>query len=437
MAKLTSFVRQYAQQKISRFHMPGHKGNCSFLRELGGPYDITEIQGADVLFSPSGLLKELEETYSRLYGSTTVLSAGGSTLCIQAMLAVAKRRGGGILAARNIHLAFLNSCVLLDLSPQWLFTQPDSQTGLALPPTPEQVARALDRDKNIRTFYLTSPDYMGQIADIRGIAQVCRDRDVLLLVDAAHGAHLRFLREDAHPISLGADLCCTSSHKTLPALTGAALLHARELPADVLKEQMALFGSTSPSYLILQSLDLCADYLESHGREDFAGLEEQWEYCAQIVSQAALQPLRPSDPTKLTLDAHAVGWTGEELGERFRSFRMEPEYASSRHLVLMLSPFNTATDYARLEAATNILEKRPPILEKESIHIPETVLSPRQAVLSPSVSLPVEEAQGKICAENKITCPPGIPVVAAGERLDGELIRRLKKSRILSIKVVQ
>lgn len=428
--------------------MPGHKGNCPALRPLGGRYDITEIEGADVLFSAGGILAQAEETLSRLYGCTTVLSAGGSTLCIQTMLALAKRRGGKLLAARNAHVAFINACALLGIDPVWAYPAYNTQTGLPDQISFQQVEASLLNNPEVRTVYLTSPDYMGQMADIEKIASLCRQHGVWLLVDNAHGAHLKFTPEDLHPAALGADLCCDSAHKTLPALTGGAFVHsAHHSPAE-LKGAMSLFGSTSPSYLILQSLGICADYLETQAPADFAALSDQWQALADAAKEAGLSVLPGGDRTKLSLDAHAAGLTGEQLAALLREHKIEPEYVSGRYAVLMLSPFNTALDHNRLLCAFDAVsslttqaknkgEFAPLSQDTPPFRYPPRLLSPREAVLSPCEPLPAGDALHRICAENKITCPPGVPLIVAGEQITDSVLQLLKKSGIHTVNVVK
>ncbi len=244
-------LEEYIDAGWSRLHMPGHKGAPI---EPFGPlaaYDLTEVEGTDSLFEDDGPLKELEEIFTQLYGTrSSVISAGGSTLCIQAMLRLVAREGGKVIAGRNIHAAAVNAMALLGLEPVWVYPQRYTEERLIGRIAPADVAAVLQRESDICAVYITSPDYFGVMSDIEGIAEVAHAHGVPLLVDNAHGAHLRFLRgEDGrplHPMQLGADLCCDSLHKTLPALTGAALLHCnREEYVPQLKGAMTVFGSTS------------------------------------------------------------------------------------------------------------------------------------------------------------------------------------------------
>ncbi len=441
---LADFLEEHIRQGISRFYMPGHKGNFPdpLLREISR-YDVTEMNGADSLFEPEGVLLESEENTARLYGTRhTSFSAGGSTLGIQTMLALSCRPGDTVLAARNAHRAFINTCALLDLRPVWIRPDYNDRFGVSGEVSPQAVAEALAAHPEARAVYLTSPDYLGCISDIAGLSAVCRQASVRLLVDNAHGAHLRFLPEDLHPITLGADLCCDSAHKTLPVFTGGGYLHVHPdcpVSKEEVKSRMGLFGSTSPSYLILLSLDLNNRYLAGPARADFAGLVREMEGLYQLAGQKGFAPLSSrTDPTKMTLDAYAAGWRGEELAAWFRERKLECEYAAERHVVFMLSPQNTEEDLERFRQALKELPQKPPLeAEAGRFSIPEAVLPVREAAFAPKERVPVEKALGRIAGETRIKCPPGVPILVAGEKIDHTLQKLLKKSSISSLDVLK
>ena len=277
---VVDFVRRYAQQRTTRMHMPGHKGRGPLgCEEL----DITEIAGADELYEAEGIIAQSEANATQLFGTArTYYSTEGSSQCIRAMLRLAlqmrpaKAGRPVLLAARNAHKALLYAAALLDFDIQWLWPAPDAAGALCTCPVePEALASALDElSAEGRTpfgVYLTSPDYLGFVQDVAGLSAVCHAHGLPLLVDNAHGAYLHFLKEGSrHPIQLGADLCCDSAHKTLPVLTGGAYFHlGPSVQADeaAVRNALALFGSTSPSYLILQSLDAANAVLADSFRE--------------------------------------------------------------------------------------------------------------------------------------------------------------------------
>ncbi len=432
---LTEFLAQNKKNGPARFYMPGHKGR--FL--LDGAYDITEITGADSLYHAQGVIRETERRFERLYGSgATVLSAGGTTLCIQGMLAAAKRKYGlrRILAARNTHVTFVNACVLLDIEPVWVYPKPYDRFGVSGAVSPEQVEQAL-AEQSADAVYLTSPDYFGMLSDIGGIASVCKKRGLPLLVDNAHGAHLKFLPEDCHPLAQGATLCCDGAHKTLPALTGGALLHAAgDFTAEELKSAMALFGSTSPSYLIMHSLDVCADYLETAARMEFAALAGRLNRLRKKAAKRGLFVF-DSEPARLSLAGAPKGYDGD-LAAFLRAHGIECDYAAAETAVLMPTPFNGEVEFEQLERAIEAFEPDGEYRTErlEAPPQPERVMTPRDAVFAPSKELSVDEICGRVAAENRILCPPGVAVVVAGERIDEACQKLLKKAGISALKVV-
>ncbi|MCL2857816.1 MAG: DegT/DnrJ/EryC1/StrS family aminotransferase [Oscillospiraceae bacterium] len=444
MGSLFQAALTYASSGTSRFHMPGHKG-------VGLPYpgfgdiarlDLTEIAGLDSLYTADGVIREAERAYAELYGARdSFLSAGGSTLCIQAMLALALSPGDTLLITRGAHVAAVNSMALLDLHPEWILPDTDHETGLSLPVTPQQVAKGLEAHPQARAVYITSPTFFGAMADIQEIARVCKGFSVPLLVDNAHGAHLSFFSPNRHPMAQGADFCCDSLHKTLPVLTGGALLHMSRGDCEGrAREKLSLFGSTSPSYLIMCSMDGALDYL----RTPKAG-EEMREAAARLadIKQKAraigyLISKGEGDPIRLTLSAVPLGYTGEQLGEYLRGQKIEPEYAAGGYCVLMAGPFNSREDFGRLEQALETLPARQPIQKRQlELTLPERVLSVREAVFAPRTTLPVEDVVGKVAGSLVAPCPPGIALVSAGELIDEQTARLLKNYGISQVNVLK
>lgn len=433
---LTEFLKQNNTSGPARFYMPGHKGRFP----LEGGYDITEITGADSLYHADGVIRRTEERFERLYGSrTTVLSAGGSTLCIQGMLAAVRLKYGvrRVLAARNAHISFVHACALLDIDPVWIYPTPNDRFGVSGQVRPQQLEQALQKERDIGAVYITSPDYFGMLSDIKGLAEVCSRHGVPLLVDNAHGAHLRFLPEDRHPMSLGAALCSDSAHKTLPVLTGGALLHASaDFSAEELKEAMGLFGSTSPSYLIMQSLDACADYLEQGGKEDFSALCDRLLPLRQLARERGLFVFDSEPAAHFALAGRPAA--GGSFSDYLRAHGVEYDYATEDTAVLMPSPFNAPEEFECLAAALGDFVPAPDGWETEPCPVPhpERVCSVREASLARGEVVPIDQSVGRVAAQSKITCPPGVAVVVAGERIDEASKNLLKKSGIQSVKVV-
>ena len=431
---ICDYVNEYAQKAPARFHMPGHKG-VSFLGFEDR--DITEISGADDLFHPSGIILESEENASRLFGCPTVYSCEGSSLCIRAMLYLAYTEGGcrgRCLAGRNAHKSFLNTAILLDFPIKWLWAGKDY---LSCPVTAEQVERAIQEEpEKPFALYLTSPDYLGNQLDLDAIGAVCQRYGVPLLVDNAHGAYLKFLPQSRHPMDFGAALCCDSAHKTLPVLTGGAYLHFRqEAMGQKVKDAMALFGSTSPSYLILQSLDRANPYLETLPQGLLALAPNIAALKGSLLARGFT--LAGDELLKLTIRTDLWGYSGEELGDILEKQNIYCEFQDESHIVFMFTPENTRQDFAALRSALEAIPRRESREKILPLCRPEPVLSPRAAAFSRKVTIPVGQAAGRILAAASVSCPPAVPLIMCGERISEELVPVLKAHGTEFVTVVE
>ena len=439
---IIDFVRSYSQSGTSRFHMPGHKGEGFLGIEK---YDITEIDGADVLSHADGIIKQSEENASSLFSSAhTFYVTQGSTTAICAMLALVKKsepQRTVVLAARNVHKAFVNACALLDIDVRWLLS--DKTSGIL-----ECRVGAEDVETELKKLvqkpdavYLTSPDYLGNMQDVCGISKVCRKYGVPLIVDNAHGAYLKFLEKSQHPIDLGADLCCDSAHKTLPVLTGGAYLHiSKTAPAKFVKNargKIGLFSSTSPSYLILQSLDLCNEYLADGYREALTCCIDEVDSVKQFIFEKGFAVMN-GEPLKIVIDAKKSGCSTESLAKLMRENRIEPEFFDDDYMVLMVTPQNKKEDFERLKKVfSSDVERVKRTAEVYSVGHPEKRMSIRQAVLSEWEQIDVCMAEGRICAELTVSCPPAVPIAVSGEVVTSDMIRLFEKYGIREIKVVK
>jgi len=441
------FLRDYAARQRIRLHMPGHKGRSFLGCE---PYDLTEVFGADVLSEATGIIGESEANATALFDTAhTFYSTEGSTLAIKTMLSLAVMTSGEkrpvILAARNAHKAFLYAAAWLDFEILWLM--PKKQEHLcSLTVTANEVEKALTSShKRVAAVYLTSPDYLGAVTDISAIASVTKAHGIPLLVDNAHGAYLKFTDPDRHPITLGATACCDSAHKTLPVLTGGAYLHiAKDAPREYIENArmvMASFASTSPSYLILGSLDLANRYLAETFFDKFSALMPNSDKFRQRLLALGFS-LYGDEPLKITVDAASIGTTGEALSAFLRSHGIECEFADRRYLVMMLSTETTAEELTRTaevftEAALKLRREGAPEQNPPTLALLPTAMTPRQAMLSPSETVPIAEALGRIAHSPTVSCPPAIPIAVSGEVITEQAIRLFEYYGITTVAVVK
>ena len=310
--------------------------------------------------------------------------------------------------------------------------------------SPETLKKALSEcSQKPFAVYLTSPDYLGNMLDIGALSKICKEYGVLCLVDNAHGAYLNFLKSSPyrHPLSLGAHMCADSAHKTLPALTGAGYLHiSADAPREIFEQAengMALFASTSPSYLILQSLDAVNKYLDDGYSEKLSALcEEVFALKSRLTEQG--YRLIGDEPIKLTVDAKAYGYYGEELARKLSDKSIVCEHADSDVIVLMLTPHTTKDELTRLEAALVSISQRSPITEDAPKSFRgEHAMSIREATLCPKERIAVRNTIGRILADSAVSCPPAVPIAVCGERITEDALALFEYYGIDTVSVVK
>ncbi|MCL1822767.1 MAG: aminotransferase class V-fold PLP-dependent enzyme [Oscillospiraceae bacterium] len=438
---ICDFLTAYTGKKRTRCHTPGSKGRVY-------KHDITEINGADSLYEPcscaadttTGIIAESENIAARLFGAAkTLYSCSGSTLAVQTMLSLIKTSAEAngknrIAAFRYAHRSFISAAALLGFDIDWIY--PEEFLSACL--KPEAVKEAVRPDT--AAVFVNSLDYYGGMCGIQEISSVCKQADIPLLVDNAHGAY--FILTGGHPITHGASMTADSAHKTLPVMTGAAYLHINDTRfTENAKSAMAVFGTSSPSYLILESLDTCnkhiAEAKDKVKQADFAfALTEELKQSLKASGFA----LKESDLLRITVNARESGYTGVEFAAELRQNGVEPEYADENYTVLL---FSTVTNKKEITAVNKAFQKikikkpLPPLIYP--VIKPKSNISAREALFH-SKHYDITElntAKDRICAEVIAPCPPGIPLIMPGELIGADEIELLKSFRVKRIRVIR
>ena len=438
---IIDFVRKYALSSSVRLHMPGHKGVSFFGVEK---WDITEIAGADVLYSAKGVIKESEMNATSLFDSAlTLYSTEGSSLSIRAMLhlvktyALANGKSAKVIAGRNAHKTFVSAAALLDIDVKWLYS---TANGVLSCKTHLSTLENAILEENPTAVYITSPDYLGGVEDVKSIAEICHKHGVILLVDNAHGGYLKFISEGNHPLDLGADLVCDSAHKTLPALTGAGYLHIGKTAPDFFKNNaenaLSLYASTSPSYLILQSLDNLNKVLSSHP-DYFKKTVTKVDELKDLLVGAG-HTLVGDEKMKITISTKPYGYEGKDFADLLEERGIVVEFADRDFVTMMFSPCNKSGDFKKTAKAILSIEKQQPVFDAPPASpILERGMAMHSALFAPSEEVAVDKAIGRILATPTVSCPPAIPIAVCGEVIDEKAVEVFKYYRINTILVVK
>lgn len=430
------FVKKYADESNVRLHMPGHKGKDILGCEK---YDITEIHGADSLFECDGIIAESEKNLSYTYNTrASFYSTEGSSLCIRAMVFLAMQYADGkkkILAGRNAHKSFLSALALCDVDADWLYGDNLYSCNI----TADTLDKALSRDEYF-AVYVTNPDYLGNMVHLQSLADVCHKHGIPLLVDNAHGAYLKFTGH--HPMECGADMCCDSAHKTLACLTGAAYLHVSKnaihpYEQDA-KRALSLFASTSPSYLVMASMDLVNGQMMSGVmQENFHDVFMMSDELRTDLSHLGFD-FTGREKLKINIKTKSAGYCGTQLCEMLEKEGIYPEFCDDDNLVFMFSCQNTKEDFEKVLHFFSKLEKRCPLASQPpEVPMLKKAMTVRQAMFAAQQKVDVKDAVGRILASPCVSCPPAIPIAVCGEILDEKAIECFLYYGIKSVDVVK
>lgn len=457
LSPLAGAILDYTSGRSLPMHMPGHKRAAGILpASLPLALDITEINGFDDLHRAGGILLRAEERAARLWGGRrSFFLVNGSTCGILAAVRAATKPGAVVLVARNCHRSVYHAIELCALRPVYLFPETDPETGIVGSITPEQVKRGLAEHPEAALLILTSPTYEGVVSDIAGISWAAHGRGVPVLVDGAHGAHFGFspyFPESA--VKNGADIVVMSLHKTLPAMTQTALAHISGGLVDEsrLARELSVFETSSPSYVLMSSIDACTGLLEKKGARLFAeyagALGGFYRRAGNLRNLKILNPGTARraffgfDPGKLVVLTGGVGIGGARLAETLREcFAIEVEMASAGYIVAMTSICDTAATLGRFADALLAIDGElgpsgiggpvPPAHEMPEIRLPA-----HEAVFLGGERLGLDAAEGRTALEYLWAYPPGIPLVVPGEAVTAGVLRTVKRMTAAGVSVV-
>lgn len=447
--------RLEAHEGYLSLHMPGHKENealAPYLKALGARLDITELPEFDDLHDPTGILKEGMEKAARLWGARrSFFQVNGSTGGLLAAIRAATRRGDRILMARHCHKAIYHAAELCGLEP--VFLMPPVVEGISASITPEMVREALRAHPDCRLLVYPSPTYDGVLSDTAGICAAAHEKGVPVLVDEAHGAHLGLWPGfPKNAVQQGADLVVASLHKMLPSLTQTAILHVGggSIPLPEVRRQTGIFQSSSPSYLLMASMDSCVRFLETQGEAAFAAWDRRLRELRQgLRGMERLRLLEPEenpaifamDPAKLLLSTRGSNLTGVELKKRLREeYQIELEMALEDYAVAMTGLGSDDAMAPRLIQALRALDAACEAGEEkaaaEPLHLPPRKLSLEDASRSGGGLTFLYDAMGKVSGEYIWAYPPGIPLVTPGEEITTDLVETVERLYRAGVKLI-
>ena len=457
MGKLEEKLEKYFNENYLPMHMPGHKRNIKLLGEkLPYKIDITEIDGFDDLHHPEGIIKEIEEKAKKIYKSKkSFILVNGSTCGILAGIRSVVNYGDKVLVARNSHKSVYNAIEVNCLNPIYVLPKIDKY-GINKNVEANDIEKILEKNKDIKLVIITSPTYEGVLSDIKAIVNIAHKYKVPVLVDEAHGAHLKFMENsNFEALNCGADIVIQSLHKTLPALTGTAILHIK---GDLVKEEdvrreLSIFETSSPSYILISSIDECLDLIERNGKKLFLDYQENLKYFYneaktlkkfkvlgnELLSNNNKKNIEEIEKKlydfgKIVVITKNTNITGKELSDILRKdYKIEVEMASTYYIIAMTSICDNKESFERLLNALKEIDlKLKKTIEDNSasyeIQLPKKEMTINEALNSKKFMLEnYKNLEGKISKEYIFAYPPGIPIITPGEVFDKNIINIIEK----------
>ena len=458
MDRLYDELVNYSKEDYYPMHMPGHKRNTDLL-PMDNPYkiDITEIEGFDNLHQAEGILKTLSSRISKLFkAEKSYPLINGSTVGILTAISASTRKGDKILVARNSHQSVYHAIALRELKPYYIYPVPVKEISISGGISALQVEDMLIKNGDITLVVITSPTYEGVVSDIGAISHVVHRHGALLLVDEAHGAHFGF--HEGFPksaVTLGADLVIQSLHKTLPAFTQTAVLHTNRLELDhKIVQFLAIYQSSSPSYLLLCGMDRCISMLEDNAKPLFNSFFEKLEEFYQ--SMEALKSIKllnrkiigrysiyNLDPSKLTISVRDSALNGHQMNELLQNkYHIVMEMETIDYVLGMTSICDTKEGFGRLAEALLTIDHeeaafsgKHPSEGNTDLWKPVQAILPSEAMERKSEFVKLKDSRGKVSAALVCLYPPGSPLLVPGEIIEDEFLEVIEKAKLTGLKV--
>lgn len=426
----------YKKSRPARFHMPGHKASrrgFSLFRDAA--LDVTELSFSDSLESPNGIIASAQEDIAALLGAEhSYILTDGATAGVYALLYAVRRLGGKVAIARSSHKSVYNACALLGVEPYIL--QNNERDGVLLPPGPADVEAALAREPRITAVLLTSPDYYGNTADLAAVRKVCDRYGKLLLADGAHGAYLKFDPDLASEYAgAHAHAWVDGAHKTLPVLTQGAVLNVSdERLRRFAEEGLDLFRTTSPSYLVMASVEYGVKFMAERGAALIDAVKRELAFVRARLGKRGLLCYEGGKTLSLAVDFGSAGISPQAAYEALERRGVYAELCDARYVLFYLSPLTTAREIARMERAVRAVARtkalRGSYTAAGELPAPgERKFSYLAAVGMPGEELPPLQAVGRVCARNAGISPPCYPVAVAGEQLTQQAAEALAAAK--------
>ena len=447
-------LEQLRDEDIISFHVPGHKmgkifdklGYSEILEKIY-TLDTTEIEGTDNLHNAKEVIKQSQERAARVFNSDkTIYLVNGSTCGIQAAIMSTCPPKSKIIVNRDCHQSVINSCILGDITPVYIDSEICRETNILKGVNYSKAKEIIDNNLDAKAIILTYPTYYGETYNLRDICNYAHDKDMIVIVDEAHGAHLELSdRLPKSAINLGADIVIQSTHKTLPSFTQSSMVHIKGNRVDYNKllSILRIIESSSPSYLFMSSLELAVDIYEKHGKELMESLLNNIDkFKDKFKSNHDIYIYNDMDKTKIFISLKNIGMTGYELDEILRSeYKIQCELSNHYGSLLICTIGNEEEDFICLETALkDILNKyknKGAIDDTDyPVSIPKMKLTPREAFYKEKKRVKLKDSIGKISGEYIIPYPPGISLISPGEIISEEIItyihQGLKDGMIIS-----